>query len=175
MLIPKVVDNSASSNIQPPIFWYVVCIHETQLLARWTPKSELSVIGSFLWPKSATKMILITLLTKSTPPNEIICINDHSEVWIYDFCRRTPATSHSVIGLLAVKAFEKSIIIRLKPWLYVNIYHRIRLILTTGALVIFGTSNFPSDITNKSDGSKKSSDTPVWDSPAVLWGAQKMP
>ena len=59
--------------------------------------------------------------------------------------------------------------------MYVNIYHRIRLILTTGALVIFGTSNFPSDITNKSDGSKKSSDTPVWDSPAVLWGAQKMP
>ena len=86
MLIPKVVDNSASSNIQPPIFWYVVCIHETQLLVCLTPKSELSVIGSFLWPKSATKMILITLLTKSTLPNEIICINDHSEVWIGDFC-----------------------------------------------------------------------------------------
>ena len=111
MLIPKVVNNSASSNIQPPIFWYVVCIHETQLLARWTPKSELSVIGSFLWPKSATKMILITLLTKSTPPNEIICINDHSEVWIYDFCRRTPATSHSVIGLLAVNIFCRCVCI----------------------------------------------------------------
>ena len=48
-------------------------------------------------------MILITLLTKSILPNEIIRINDHSEVRIYDFCRRTPATSHSVIGLLAVK------------------------------------------------------------------------
>ena len=112
MLIPKVVDNSASSNIQPPIFWYVVCIHETQLFARWTPKSELSVIGSFLWPKSATKMILITLLTKSTPPNEIICINDHSEVWISHFCHRTPASSDSVIGLETVKkAFF---------WLYIS-------------------------------------------------------
>ena len=106
MLIPKVVDNSASSNIQPPIFWYVVCIHETQLLARWTPKTGVAVKSWFSWPKSATKMILITLLTKSTPPNEIICINDHSEVWIYDFCRRTPATSHSVIGLLAVNSKE---------------------------------------------------------------------
>ena len=114
MLIPKVVDNSASSNIQPPIFWYVVCIHETQLLARWTPKSELSMIGSFLWPKSATKMILITLLTKSTLPNEMICINDHSEVWISDFCHHTPATSHSVIGLepvnMAINLFNAPIL-----------------------------------------------------------------
>ena len=103
MLIPKLVDNSASSNVQPPIFWYVVCIHEMQLLARWTPKSELSVIGSFLWPKSATKMILITLLTKSTQPNEIICINDHSEVWISHFCHGNPASSDLVIGLETVK------------------------------------------------------------------------
>ena len=99
MLIPKVVDNSASSNVHSPIFWYVVCIHETQLLACWTPKTGVTVKSWFSWPKSATKMILITLLTKSTPPNEIICINDHFEVWISDFCHRTPATSHSVIGL----------------------------------------------------------------------------
>ena len=105
MLIPKLVDNSASSNVQPPIFWYVVCIHETQLLACWTPKTGVAVKSWFSWPKSATKMILITLLTKSTPPNEIICINDHSEVWISDFCHRIPATSHSVIGLESVKYF----------------------------------------------------------------------
>ena len=102
MLVPKLVDNSASSNVQPPIFWYVVCIHETQLLARWTPKTGVAVKSWFSWPKSATKMILITLLTKSTPANEIICINDHSEVWISDFCHRIPATSHSVIGLETV-------------------------------------------------------------------------
>ena len=30
-------------------------------------------------------MILITLMTKSTPPNEITYINDHLEVGICDF------------------------------------------------------------------------------------------
>ena len=43
----------------------------------------------------ATKMILITLMTKSTLPNEIIYINDHLEVGICDFWRRRPPTSDS--------------------------------------------------------------------------------
>ena len=40
-------------------------------------------------------MILITLMTKSTLPNEIIYINDHLEVGICDFWRRRPPTSDS--------------------------------------------------------------------------------
>ena len=103
MLIPKVVDDSASSNVQPPIFWYVVCIHEMHLLARWTPKSVVSVKSKFSWPKTATKMILITLLTKLTPPNEIIYINDHPEVWICDFWSRYPPTSDSATKNRTVK------------------------------------------------------------------------
>ena len=48
-------------------------------------------------------MILITLMTKSTPPNEITYINDHLEVGICDFWRRHPPTSDSGTKNMTVK------------------------------------------------------------------------
>ena len=42
-------------------------------------------------------------MTKSTPPNEIIYINDHPEVWTYNFWSRCPPTSDSGTKNMTVK------------------------------------------------------------------------